>query len=416
MSGDGSAPPTLRGEAGGSAAVGPLGVLPRLAGRRVRLDRHLGFGGPDPATWFGGWEELLGVPVVADRFEVHWRAAGLKRPGAVVHLTWPRHRTRLAVGLDPPLAHGLVDRLLGFERTEAEAKLQVSPVEWGVLAFLAAEALRRLEAHPGPLGPWDLTIDRVGPDPFDVAGLGPVVTWRWRVQVGATVGSLRLWLPESLLSRWLDGLDASDRPASAADRPGIAIGAFGDLVSEWRAEAGAVVLAADSLGQTLAAGRLLLIDGNPLSGTVASPEGEIRLVQDGRAARRWFATRVEPGSAGDRLIVQSLAQTQATTRKPSMSASNGQSPAIDPVAERPAGSGIAPLPALGDLAVTLTVELGRVNLPIARLAELRPGDVVELGRLPGDSVDLTSNGRLVARGELVQVDTELAVRVTHVFL
>ena len=33
-----------------------------------------------------------------------------------------------------------------------------------------------------------------------------------------------------------------------------------------------------------------------------------------------------------------------------------------------------------DVPVTLTVELGRVNLTLSRLADLKPGDVVELSR------------------------------------
>jgi flagellar motor switch protein FliN len=66
--------------------------------------------------------------------------------------------------------------------------------------------------------------------------------------------------------------------------------------------------------------------------------------------------------------------------------------------------------------VTLVVELGRVNLPLSRVADLKPGDVVELGRHSREPVELTSGGRLVARGELVLIDTELGVRVTHVFL
>ena len=37
---------------------------------------------------------------------------------------------------------------------------------------------------------------------------------------------------------------------------------------------------------------------------------------------------------------------------------------------------VAPL----DVPVTLTVELGRVNLTLSRLADLKPGDVVELSR------------------------------------
>ena len=69
-----------------------------------------------------------------------------------------------------------------------------------------------------------------------------------------------------------------------------------------------------------------------------------------------------------------------------------------------------------DVPVTLTVELGRVNLTLSRLADLKPGDVLELGRHSREPVELTSNGRLVARGELILIDTELGVRVTHVFL
>ena len=68
-----------------------------------------------------------------------------------------------------------------------------------------------------------------------------------------------------------------------------------------------------------------------------------------------------------------------------------------------------------DLPVTLTVELGRVSLPLGRVAGLKPGDVLELGRRAREPVDLTSGGRLVARGELVQIDTELGVRVTNVY-
>jgi len=69
-----------------------------------------------------------------------------------------------------------------------------------------------------------------------------------------------------------------------------------------------------------------------------------------------------------------------------------------------------------DVPVTLTVELGRVNLSLTRLADLKPGDIVELGRHSRAPVELTSSGRLVARGELVLIDSDLGVRVTNVFL
>jgi flagellar motor switch protein FliN/FliY len=69
-----------------------------------------------------------------------------------------------------------------------------------------------------------------------------------------------------------------------------------------------------------------------------------------------------------------------------------------------------------DVPITLTVELGRVNLALTRLADLKPGDVIELGRHGREPVELTSNGKLVATGELILIDTELGVRITHTFL
>jgi type III secretion system YscQ/HrcQ family protein len=384
-----------------SVDAGPLGLLPSLSRRQVRLEERLGPGGSriGPGGLLASVADLLGEGLEADRFEVHWRGAGLRRPGVIAQLTWPRLSTRVGLGIEPPLAHALVDRLLGFERLSAEGRLQVTPVEWGILSFVMARALDRLDEATGPLGPWDLTIDRVGPDPFDPLGLGPIVTWRWRVRVGTTSASARLWLPESLLALWL----FDDPPAPAGPRP---LGKLAGLSSEWRAEAGSVMLARGL--SKLRTGSLLLIDGAPLKGTPRSPEGPIELAQADPAARFSFLARAVPDTAAARLILDSPLRREPRPRETlSMSASTDSMPVVTPH---------APALAPADVPVTLTVELGRVNLPLHRLADLKPGDVLELGRHPRDPVELTSGGRLIARGELVQVDTELGVRVTHVFL
>lgn len=67
-----------------------------------------------------------------------------------------------------------------------------------------------------------------------------------------------------------------------------------------------------------------------------------------------------------------------------------------------------------DLPVTLIVELGRVGLPLAKLADLKPGDILDLKRNSREPVELTSNGRLIARGELVRVEENIGVRITYV--
>ena len=112
-------------------------------------------------------------------------------------LTAPRLATRLAMGVEIPLAHAIVDRLLGFDRPFAETRLQLTPVEWGVWTFLVLRALDSFDAAEasqagdrsgisGIVGPADLTLDRVGPDPFDPGGLGSIVTVRWSVRVGSS--------------------------------------------------------------------------------------------------------------------------------------------------------------------------------------------------------------------------------------
>ena len=78
------------------------------------------------------------------RPEIVWRASGLLRPGLIAQLRWPELGTRLALGLEVPLAHAVVDHLLGYDRPLAESRLQLTPVEWGVWSYLLIRALNAL--------------------------------------------------------------------------------------------------------------------------------------------------------------------------------------------------------------------------------------------------------------------------------
>jgi type III secretion system YscQ/HrcQ family protein len=379
----------------------PLGPLPRVTRGQVLLERCLarfGSGGAIPAAlaWLG---DAAGIVPRLDRPEILWRAAGLGRPGAIAQLSWPRRATRVGLGLETPIAHALVDRLLGFDRLPAEGRLQVTPVEWGVLTFLLAQTLAGLGDRPGPLGPWDLVIDRVGAEPFDVSDLGAIVTLRWPVAVGAVSGSVRLWVSEALVFAPL----SAEPPPSADLDPGTLRDRFGDLTAQWRAEAGTVALPRGP--GRLRSGGVLPIDGTPLRGTPQSPSGPVVLVCRGRGGRSWFGAEPVEQTAGGRVQLVSSFRHEPTTRE-AIAVTIPETPEPEP------GDRIPP----ADVPVTLTVELGRINLSLRQVADLKPGDVLELGRRPSEPVELTSGGRLVARGELVQIDTELGVRVTNVFL
>jgi len=65
-----------------------------------------------------------------------------------------------------------------------------------------------------------------------------------------------------------------------------------------------------------------------------------------------------------------------------------------------------------DIDMKLTVELGRARMKIRDIMNLSPGTVVELGKAPNEPVDIMVNGVLLARGEVVVVDEQFAVRIT----
>lgn len=67
-----------------------------------------------------------------------------------------------------------------------------------------------------------------------------------------------------------------------------------------------------------------------------------------------------------------------------------------------------------DVPVELTVELGRTTMTIRETLEMGPGSIVALDRMTGEPVDLLVNGQTIAQGEVVAIDEEFGLRITHV--
>jgi flagellar motor switch protein FliN len=64
-----------------------------------------------------------------------------------------------------------------------------------------------------------------------------------------------------------------------------------------------------------------------------------------------------------------------------------------------------------DLAVPLVIVMGRKSYTVKDLLALRIGQVMDLERAPNEPVDLVAAGRVVGKGELVEVDGKLGIRV-----
>ncbi|MFZ5469612.1 MAG: FliM/FliN family flagellar motor switch protein, partial [Myxococcota bacterium] len=66
---------------------------------------------------------------------------------------------------------------------------------------------------------------------------------------------------------------------------------------------------------------------------------------------------------------------------------------------------------LNDIPLQIAVELARVSITAEEVVALKVGEVLDLNRVPGEPVELSVNGKVVARGELVEVEGHLGVRV-----
>jgi flagellar motor switch protein FliN/FliY len=69
---------------------------------------------------------------------------------------------------------------------------------------------------------------------------------------------------------------------------------------------------------------------------------------------------------------------------------------------------------ISNVEMALTVEIGRTRMSVRDVLAVEPGAVIELDRSAGSPADIMLNGRMIARGEIVVVDQDYAVRITQI--
>lgn len=65
-----------------------------------------------------------------------------------------------------------------------------------------------------------------------------------------------------------------------------------------------------------------------------------------------------------------------------------------------------------DVPLKVAIELGRVNLEIRDILDLKEGSIIETRKLSGQPMEIMVNERLFGRGEVVVVGDNLAIRIT----
>ena len=69
--------------------------------------------------------------------------------------------------------------------------------------------------------------------------------------------------------------------------------------------------------------------------------------------------------------------------------------------------------AVGEVPVVVRVEIGSAEMRAREWAALTKGDVIAIGTRVGEHVTLRAGGVAIARGELVDVDGEVGVRIVE---
>ena len=67
-----------------------------------------------------------------------------------------------------------------------------------------------------------------------------------------------------------------------------------------------------------------------------------------------------------------------------------------------------------DIPLEITVELGRMQMVINDLLKLGQGSVIDLPKITGETLNILANRKLIAKGELIEVNEKYSLRLTEV--
>ncbi|EPX58082.1 Flagellar motor switch protein FliM [Cystobacter fuscus DSM 2262] len=357
----------------------------------------------------------------------------LAEPTFLCFLVPGGHRGRAVLEVELSLAHAAVDLLLGGAG-ETVGLRPLTDIEEGVASFVVLEAIRALmpgtEPQQGRLRlegvarGVDEAVSRLSEE-------AQVAVLQLRARLGTQEGMVRLFLPASVLE------SLTPEPAPEQRRSLLRMDMEAHLsrlssVRTWlRAEIGLAEISHHDLA-SLRVKDVVLVDefsARPDQGA----EGTARLflglgrkgflasevfVEDGLYQARITEVVLTEPSHLDRRVPSESDEAAAEALSGSDDEASGEGEEYtNPESDNPtAESGemedqMDAGDLLGDIPLQICVELARVPVTADDVVSLRAGQVVELHRAPGEPVDLSVNGKVVARGELVEIEGQLGVRI-----
>lgn len=331
------------------------------------------------------------------------------------------HKARGFIEIELGLAHAVVDSMLGGSG-EVAALRPLTDIEEGVLSYLVLEVLKSLAPNMEPGLP-KLRLEGVARSPDDAAAMLAEEPYVLALQLKATVGNqagfVRLFIPGTVIGMTNPPQDGPERRARRRMQREQNIDRLRGVKTSLRAEIGRAEILAADLAAVQPRDVVLMdeVSARPDkneggtarlkigAGRVGRMDAEVA-IEDGRWVAKVTAVVLgdEPREAEETAGAKKQQGVEESTT-PGARTGESESHVDENAAEGDGGD------LLNDIPLQIAVELSRVAITAEEVVALKIGQVLDLQRVPGEPVDLSVNGKIVARGELVEVEGHLGVRI-----
>lgn len=344
-------------------------------------------------------------------------AAMLPDRGVFAILGTGASERKIVVEIESGLVASAIERLLGGTGESARARLPLTDIEEGILSLAVLKVLGHFHDGWPTLDTFGLTLDRFAnriedvDDWLDAESL--FYAFGVNVGLGRVAGYVRIMLPASLIqTAFSSPLDQGPVEGPELKYCRRTLAALGSVSVVARVEAAEIALSVDEIA-SLEPGDIVVLDHHSLTKTPESFTGEV-LVKLGHGENGAVRGCVSADGAGMRLTLSAIV-VQESPQETDMADSDNNDEAGQGPEVTEAGDNLEQTQSLlRDVPAPVVVELGRLRLSTAQVMRLRAGQVLRLPRGPRDPVDLVVGDKVFARGELVEVEGELGVRILKV--
>lgn len=385
----------------------------------------------------------------------------------------PEHH-KILVELDPNLVGLSIERILGGTGDGERGKRPLTDLEEGVLSFGVLKVLQHFQGSWEHANQLSLSLDRFVSlsgelDEALVEG-AHYYSIGFRMEVGGRLMRLRIILPDALLvNSVFTEPDQNPSPADERAYRKRILRSLGERPVDGVIEVATLNLSASDIA-TLEAGDIIIIENHQL---VFTPEGiggsvfvrigsgengglRCQMLQNGAQQRLQIKDIIIQEKPAETAGAQAMDETMTDVEQSEETEHPQESEPSEAIedsgetvnteetedtgdteelehtenledseeAAAASAEGYSPTPEednleeteglLRDVDAPIVIELGRLEMNTAQIIRLKSGQILRLPRAASDPVDLVVNNKVFAKGELIEVDGELGVRLVHV--